>query len=77
MGIQACELIKFRKLCLHKYTNKDTILCIRLSIVTHTFIKHEHIQLYEYFYLGTLTIIRVLIQSLKLCDMYNYSSTYT
>ena len=32
---------------------------------------------YEYIYLGILTIIRVVIQSQKFCDTYNYMSTYS
>ena len=45
-----------------------------ISFITNTNITFGNKQLYLYLYLGILTIIRVLIQSLKFCDIYNYMS---
>ena len=40
-------------------------------------LRHGYIQLYEYLYLGILTIIRVVIHSWNLFDTNNYLSIYT
>ena len=42
-----------------KVIHLNIFICTSIRVI----IRHEYIQFYEYFYLGILTIIRVVIQS--------------
>ena len=60
---------------MNTYNYKNIYIIIRIQICV--IIRHEYIHLYEYLYFNILTIIRAIIQSYQLSDMYNYMSTYT